>query len=70
MCNLRDLQCSHKIGNVTERVAICQYLESVLEASPFSIYGMKATYSKFFWVLDIVFLTIGLNVVSKLSSVE
>eukprot|EP01084_Bolivina_argentea_P196428 336704_1 len=66
---VRDFQCVNKIENVNERIAIHLYLESILEASPFSIYGTKATYSKFFWVLDIVFLTIGLNVVSKLSAI-
>lgn len=66
---VRDLQCSDQIKNVNERIAISQYLESNLEASPFSIYGTKATYSKFFWVLNIVFFTIGLNVISKVSAI-
>ena len=64
---VRDIHCNDQMVNVNERIGISQYLESILEASPFSIYGTKATYSKFFWVLNIVFLTIGLNIISKLS---
>ena len=64
-----DVKTMANISSI-EKCAIDRYIDSYKERSPFSIYSIKPSYSRFMNTLYIVFATITLDIITKVYDID